>query len=74
MASPFFLWEKDMPKVGNKEFNYTEYGMESAKKYANKTGKDIEYKAMGGNVSSYYNKGGKVAGCKPAMNNPTKIV
>ena len=32
----------------------------------------IDYKAMGGNVSSYYNKGGKVAGCAPAMNNPMK--
>lgn len=63
-----------MPKVGDKEFNYTKNGMEAAKKYANKTGKNIEYKAMGGNVSSYYNKGGKVAGCGPAMNNRTTIV
>jgi len=61
-----------MPKVGNKEFKYNKYGMEAAKKYAAKTGKDIEYKAMGGNVAGYYNKGGKVAGCGPAMNNPMK--
>ena len=32
----------------------------------------IDYKAMGGNVSSYYNNGGKVDGCAPAMNNPNK--
>ncbi len=32
------------------------------------TGKDIEYKAMGGNVAKYYGKGGKVAGCGPAQN------
>lgn len=34
--------------------------------------KEAQYKSMGGNVSSYYNKGGKVAGCAPAMNNPMK--
>ncbi len=61
-----------MPKVGDKEFKYNKYGMEAAKKYAAKTGKDIEYKAMGGNVASYYGKGGPVQGCKPAMNNPMK--
>ena len=61
-----------MPKVGDKEFNYTTYGKKAAKGYANKTGQSIEYKAMGGNVSSYYNKGGKVDGCAPAMNNPMK--
>jgi hypothetical protein len=33
-----------------------------------KEGKDIEYKAMGGNVAKYYGKGGKVAGCGPAQN------
>jgi len=32
------------------------------------TGKEIEYKAMGGNVAKYYGKGGKVAGCGPAQN------
>ena len=30
--------------------------------------KDIEYKAMGGNVAKYYGKGGRVAGCGPAQN------
>lgn len=30
--------------------------------------KEIEYKAMGGNVAKYYGKGGKVAGCGPAQN------
>jgi len=33
-----------------------------------KEGKDIEYKAMGGNVAKYYGKGGRVAGCGPAQN------
>jgi len=59
-----------MPKVGDKEFKYNKYGMEAAKKYAKKTGQDIEYKAMGGNVAGYYAKGGKVAGCGPARNKP----
>ena len=59
-----------MPKVGDKEFKYNKYGMQAAKKYAAKTGKDIEYTAGGGNVASYYNKGGPVAGCGPATNNP----
>tara|TARA_R110001606_G_scaffold72799_2_gene167829 strand:- start:96 stop:392 length:297 start_codon:yes stop_codon:yes gene_type:complete len=27
-----------------------------------------EYKASGGNVASYYGKGGRVAGCGPAQN------
>lgn len=57
-----------MPKVGDKEFKYNRYGMEAAKKYAKKTGRDIEYKAMGGNVAKYYGKGGKVDGCLPAQN------
>ena len=57
-----------MPKVGDKEFKYNKYGMEAAKKYAAKTGKDSEYKAMCGNVAKYYGKGGKVAGCGPAQN------
>jgi hypothetical protein len=61
-----------MPKVGDKEFKYNKFGMEAAKKYAEKTGKEIQYKAMGGNVANYYAKGGKVAGCGPARNNPYK--
>jgi len=31
---------------------------------------DAMYKAMGGNVAGYYNKGGKVAGCGSARNKP----
>jgi hypothetical protein len=61
-----------MPKVGDKEFKYNKYGMEAAKKYAEKTGKEIQYKAMGGNVANYYAKGGPVKGCGPARNNPYK--
>jgi len=30
------------------------------------------YKAMGGNVAGYYNKGGPVIGCAPSSNNPSK--
>lgn len=33
---------------------------------------DLAYKAMGGNVSGYYNKGGPVVGCAPSSNNPSK--
>ena len=29
---------------------------------------NTEYKASGGNVASYYGRGGKVAGCGPAQN------
>jgi hypothetical protein len=61
-----------MPKVGNKEFKYNKYGMAAAKKYADKTNQEVEYKAMGGNVASYYAKGGKVAGCMSAQNKPSK--
>lgn len=32
--------------------------------------KNEMYKAMGGNVAGYYNKGGKVSGCGPARNKP----
>lgn len=50
--------------------------LEAIKKIAKGMGmpidKLVQHKAMGGNVSSYYNKGGKVAGCAPAMNNPMK--
>lgn len=31
---------------------------------------DATYKAAGGNVAGYYNKGGKVAGCGAARNKP----
>ena len=58
-----------MPKVGDKEFKYNKFGMMAAKKYADKTGQDIKYKAMGGNVASYYAKGGMVSGCLPPQNN-----
>ena len=33
---------------------------------------DPAYKAMGGNVAGYYNKGGPVMGCAPSSNNPSK--
>jgi hypothetical protein len=59
-----------MPKVGNKEFEYNKEGMKKAKAYAKKTGDDVEYKAMGGNVAKYYSLGGRVEGCLPAQNNP----
>lgn len=43
-------------------------GMDIAKSPPRKI-KRPEYKAMGGNVASYYNKGGRVSGCGPAINN-----
>ena len=51
---------KKMPKVGKKHFKYTKEGREKAKKYAKKTGQEIEY--MGGGVVNrkYYAMGGKV--------------
>ena len=57
-----------MPNVGNKEFKYDKEGMKAAREYAAKTNKEIQYKASGGNVAKYYNKGGRVAGCGPAQN------
>lgn len=57
-----------MPKVGNKKFKYTKKGMDKAKAYAKLTDQDVAYKAGGGNVASYYGKGGRVAGCGPAQN------
>lgn len=35
-----------------------------------KGGDEATYKAMGGNVAGYYNKGGKVDGCGPSRNKP----
>ena len=35
---------------------------------ANSRAFNTEYKASGGNVASYYGKGGRVAGCGPAQN------
>ena len=35
---------------------------------ANSRAFGTEYKASGGNVASYYGKGGRVAGCGPAQN------
>ena len=46
--------------------------MAAAKKYADKTNQEVKYKAMGGNVASYYAKGGKVSGCMSAQNKPSK--
>jgi hypothetical protein len=42
----------------------TQYGSNAGNSRAFNT----EYKASGGNVASYYGKGGKVAGCGPAQN------
>ncbi len=39
-----------------------------------KSDKNPAYKAMGGNVAGYYNKGGPVTGCGPATNNPLKKI
>jgi len=35
---------------------------------ANSRAFNTEYKASGGNVASYYGRGGRVAGCGPAQN------
>lgn len=42
----------------------TQYGSNAGNSRAFNT----EYKAGGGNVASYYGRGGKVAGCGPAQN------
>ena len=42
----------------------TQYGSSAGNSRAFNT----EYKAGGGNVASYYGRGGKVAGCGPAHN------
>ena len=42
----------------------TQYGSSAANSRAFNT----EYKASGGNVASYYGRGGRVAGCGPAQN------
>ena len=44
-----------MPKVGKKEFEYTEKGKEEAEEHAEKTGQEVEYPTYdaGGRVKVY---------------------
>ena len=58
-----------MPKVGNKEFAYTEAGMTEAKKHAEKIGEDIPTYNAGGRVKKIqgYGDGGEVKRAKREM-------
>ena len=49
-----------MPKVGKKEFAYTDKGKKKAKAYAKETGQSVEYPTYdsGGRVKKYYMGGG----------------
>ena len=44
-----------MPKVGKKEFSYSDKGKAEAKAYAEKTGQEVEYPSYdaGGRVKTY---------------------
>ena len=50
-----------MPKVGKKEFSYSDKGKAKAEAYAEKTGQEVEYPSYdaGGRVETY-REGGKV--------------
>tara|TARA_R100000808_G_C2091753_1_gene111905 strand:- start:287 stop:583 length:297 start_codon:yes stop_codon:yes gene_type:complete len=69
-----------MPKVGKKEFSYTEKGKAEAKAYAEKTGQNIEkgsspmaYESNDArNRSQVYKKGGKVEYSKSNPGDTTK--
>ena len=52
-----------MPKVGGKEFAYTDKGKKQAKEYARETGQSVEFPTYdgGGRVQKYY-IGGEVEG------------
>ena len=60
--------EKSMSTVAQAGLDLNKKGMDKAKAYAKLTDQDVAYKAGGGNVASYYGKGGRVAGCGPAQN------
>jgi hypothetical protein len=60
-----------MPKVGKKEFDYTEKGKAEAKTYAKETGQEVEYPTYdaGGRVE-VYREGGEV---KPTSISKTSV-
>ncbi len=54
-----------MPKVGSKDFAYTDKGMKEAEKYAKETNQEMEMYYAGGIVNAFdrvkkYKEGGKV--------------
>ena len=50
-----------MPKVGKKEFAYTDEGIKQAKEYARETGQSFPKYDAGGRVEKYY-MGGEIEG------------
>ena len=56
--------------IAIREKVYKDKIMREAEKMKNKKGDEAAYKASGGNVAGYYNRGGGVTGCGKSQNKP----